>query len=59
VEGAVRLTWIVRWRGLEEPCSSLQEAMDRWEQLDARGIEAELLEIVAGQRHRRAMDRRP
>jgi hypothetical protein len=48
----MRRSWIVRWRGLEETCSSPQEAMDRVDQLAARGIEAELFEVVAGERRR-------
>jgi hypothetical protein len=55
LEGAMKVIWIVRWRGLEEQCLSPQEALDRWDQLDARGIEAELLEVVAGQRRRWVM----
>lgn len=37
--------WIVRWGGFEEECAGRQDAMDRWGQLDARGIEATLLEV--------------
>jgi hypothetical protein len=48
----MKRTWIVRWRGLEEACASPQEAMDRLDQLAARGIEAELFEVVAGERRR-------
>jgi hypothetical protein len=48
----MKTIWIVSWRGLEEECCSSDEAMDRWDQLDARGIEAELFEIVAGERRR-------
>ena len=44
--------WIVRWRGLDERCSCHEEAMDRWDQLDARGIEAEVYEVMGGQRRR-------
>ena len=44
--------WIVSWRGLEEECSSAAEAMDRRDQLEARGIEAALFEVVAGRRRR-------
>ena len=51
----MKAIWIVRWRGLEEQCPSPQDVMDRWDQLDARGIEAELLEVVAGQRRRWVM----
>jgi Iap family predicted aminopeptidase len=42
-----RTVWIVRWRGFEEQCAGRQDAMDRWSQLDARGIEAELVEVTA------------
>jgi hypothetical protein len=48
----MRVRWIVSWRGLEEEWSSAAEAMDRWEQLEARGIEAALFEVVAGHRRR-------
>ena len=44
--------WIVRWRGMSEQYPSAQEAMDRWDQLDARGIPAELFEVAGGQRRR-------
>jgi hypothetical protein len=46
----VKTVWIVRWRGLEEVCTSAAEAIDRLEQLEARGIEAELFEVVGGER---------
>ena len=48
----MRMTWIVSWRGLEEECSSATEALDRWDQLEARGIEAEMFVVVAGNRQR-------
>ena len=48
----MRVIWIVRWRGLDEKCLCLEEAIDRWDQLDARGIEAEIFEVVAGKRRR-------
>ncbi len=46
----MKTIWIVCWRGLEEECTSPEDAMDRWDQLDARGIEAEVFEVVGGQR---------
>lgn len=46
----MRIIWIVCWRGLVEECASRQDAMDRWDQLDARGIEAEVFEVVGGER---------
>jgi hypothetical protein len=46
----VKTTWIVRWHGIEEQYTSLGDAVDRWEQLDAQGIEAEVVEVVNGQR---------
>lgn len=46
----MKAIWIVCWRGLEEELTSLQEAMDRWERLDAFGIRAEVFAVVAGQR---------
>jgi hypothetical protein len=46
----VRKIWIVRWHGTEETCASLEDAIDRCEQLDARGIKAEMFEVVDGQR---------
>ena len=49
----MRTEWIVRWRGLEERLPSPQDAMDRLEQLDARGIEAELVEEADGVRRER------
>ena len=48
----MKRTWIARWRGLDEACASPQEAMDRLDQLAARRIEAELFEVVAGERRR-------
>jgi hypothetical protein len=47
---AVKTVWIVRWRGVEEECTCPEDAMDRWDQLDARGIEAEVFEVVGGER---------
>lgn len=49
---AMRTMWSVRWRGLEEEYRSREDALDRWDQLDAWGIEAELYEVVAGQRRK-------
>jgi len=48
----MKKAWIVRWRGLEETSASPQEAIDRLDQLAARGIEAELFAVVAGQRRK-------
>jgi hypothetical protein len=39
----------VRW---EEACSGSAEVIDRWDALDARGIKAEIFEVVGGE-HRR------
>ena len=44
----MKTIWIVRWRGLDEACASPQDAMDRWDQLEARGIEVEVFEVAAG-----------
>jgi hypothetical protein len=44
--------WIVCWRGTREQYPSAQEAMDRWDQLDARGIAAELFEVAGGRRRK-------
>jgi hypothetical protein len=44
----MRKIWIVRWRGLEEAFPSSWEAKDRWDQLDARGIEANVFTVEAG-----------
>ena len=44
----MRTIWIVRWRGLDEKFPSAADAVDRKGQLEARGIEAEMFEIVAG-----------
>ena len=38
--------WIVRWGGFDEECAGRQDAMDRWGQLDARGIEAEVVRVT-------------
>jgi hypothetical protein len=51
-EPVVNRAWIVCWRGLEETCTSLPEALDRHDQLNARGIAAELFEVVGGQRRK-------
>jgi hypothetical protein len=48
----MKTTWVVRWHGVEEECSCRQDAIDRWDQLDARGIEAEVFEVFAGKRQR-------
>ena len=48
----MKAIWIVRWCGLDEQCSCSEEAMDRWDQLDARGIEAEVYEVLDGKRRR-------
>ena len=48
----VKRVWIVCWRGLEETCSSWPEALDRRDQLDARGIATELFELTGGQRRK-------
>lgn len=49
-----RAAWIVRWRGLDEEFASAADAIDRQEQLEARGIETEMFEVVAGRRRRLA-----
>jgi hypothetical protein len=38
--------WIVRWGGFDEECAGREDAMDRWGQLDARGIEAEVVRVT-------------
>ncbi len=48
----MKMTWIVSWRGLDEEFPSAADAMDRQDQLEARGIEAEMFEVVAGRRRR-------
>jgi hypothetical protein len=48
----MKVRWIVSWRGLDEECSSAAEAMDRCDQLEARGIDAEMFVVVAGHRRR-------
>ena len=48
----MKTTWIVRWRGSEEECVSPQLAFDRWDQLDALGIEADLAEVHPDRRRR-------
>ncbi|MEK0083887.1 hypothetical protein [Benzoatithermus flavus] len=44
--------WIVCWRGLDEVRMSREDALDRLEQLDALGIEAELFEVRDGRRRK-------
>jgi hypothetical protein len=46
----VKTIWIVRWRGFDEELPNAQDAMDRWDRLDAFGIEAEVFKVVAGRR---------
>jgi hypothetical protein len=46
----MRTTWVVSWRGLDEEFPSAADAMDRMDQLEDRGIEAEMFEIVACRR---------
>ena len=48
----MKTTWIVSWRGLDEEFPSAADAMDRLDQLEAHGIEAEMFEIVACRRRR-------
>jgi len=48
----LRAVWVVSWRGLDEEFSSTADAMDRLDELEARGIEAEMFEIVARRRRR-------
>jgi hypothetical protein len=48
----MRTTRIVRWHGMDEECSGSAEAIDRWDALDARGIEAAIYEVVDGERRR-------
>jgi hypothetical protein len=48
----MRTSWIVRWHGMDEECAGAGEVIDRWDALDARGIEAELVELVGGKRRR-------
>jgi hypothetical protein len=44
------MCWIVVWRGVEERYPSFGEAYDRFEELESRGIEARIDEIVNGER---------
>jgi hypothetical protein len=46
----MRTVWIVRWRGFDEELPSPQEALDRWERLEAFGIKAELFKLEDGRR---------
>jgi hypothetical protein len=50
MEIVVRTVWNVRWRGVEEEYAYWPDAFDRWDQLDALGIEAEVFEITDGRR---------
>jgi hypothetical protein len=47
-----KMRWIVSWRGLDEEFPSAADAMDRQDQLEDRGIEAEMFEAMAGRRRR-------
>jgi hypothetical protein len=47
-----KVLWSVCWRGLEEQFPSRQDALDRFDQLAALGIEAELFEVEAGERRK-------
>ena len=40
-----RTAWIVRWRGIEEERRD-EDALDRWGQLDVRGIAADVLAVT-------------
>jgi hypothetical protein len=51
-ELTLKTIWIVSWRGLDEEFPSAADAIDRMDQLEARGIEAEMVEIVARRRRR-------
>ncbi len=46
----MRTSWIVRWHGMDEACSSSAEAIDRQDALDARGLEALIFQVVGGER---------
>jgi hypothetical protein len=48
----MKTTWIVRWHGMDEECTGAAAAIDRWDVLDARGIEAAIFEVVGGERRR-------
>jgi hypothetical protein len=48
----MRTSWIVRWHGMDEECAGAAEAIDRWDALEARGIEALIFELVGGERRR-------
>ena len=48
----MKTIWNVRWRGLVEEYRSRLDAIDRWDQLDAWGIEAEVYEVVGDLRRR-------
>ncbi|MEK0084196.1 hypothetical protein [Benzoatithermus flavus] len=54
----MKVIWIVRRRRLEEACTSLQEAIDCWEQ-EACDIAAEPLEVAAGRQRKRATAGQP
>jgi hypothetical protein len=46
----MKAIWIVRWRGFDETCTNPQEAMDRRDQLEARGIDVECYKVIDGWR---------
>ena len=50
MEIVLRTVWNVRWRGVEEEYAYWPDAFERWDQLDALGIEAEVFEITDGRR---------
>jgi hypothetical protein len=47
LERTTKKIWIVRWRGLEEAFPSVWEAEERRDQLDARGIAADVIAVEA------------
>ena len=50
LEVVMTTVWIVRWRGLEEEYACWPDAFERWDQLDALGITAEVFEVTDGRR---------
>ena len=47
-----RMVWVVRWGGFEDECAGRQDAMERWGQLDACSIEAEVVQVTGVGRER-------
>ena len=45
-----RTTYLLLWKNIEEQHTDFGSVIDRYEALEARGIKAEVIEVVAGRR---------